>query len=61
MRPCGVTPGSQTYLEVQWVPTWEMGYPSTGKGGQSHSFFVLNMAPQLAQAYLPTLNYLGRR
>jgi hypothetical protein len=41
------------------VQTWEMGYPSTGKGGQSHSFFVLNMAPQLAQAYLPTLNYLG--
>jgi hypothetical protein len=54
-------PGSQTYLNVQWVQTWEMGYPSTGKGGQSHSFFVLNMAPQLAQAYLPTLNYLGAR
>jgi hypothetical protein len=53
--------GSQTYLNVQWVQSWEMGYPSTGKGSQSHSFFVLNMAPQLAQAYLPTLNYLGER
>jgi hypothetical protein len=39
-----------------------MGYPSGGgRGGQSHSFFVLNMSPQLAQAYLPTLNDLGRR
>jgi hypothetical protein len=56
-----LSPGSQTYLNVQWVQTWEMGYPSTGKGGQSHSFFVLNMAPQLAQAYLPTLNDLGQR
>ena len=25
-------PGSQTYLNVQWVQTWEIGYPSTGKG-----------------------------
>ena len=55
-----LAPGSQTYLNVQWVQTWEMGYPSTGRGSQSHSFFVVNMAPQLAQAYLPTLNDLGR-
>jgi hypothetical protein len=37
-----------------------MGYPS-GRGANSHSFFVLTMAPQLAQAYLPTLTYLGPR
>jgi hypothetical protein len=57
-----LSPSSQTYRNVQWVQTWEMGYPSgCGRGGQSHSFFVLNMSPQLAQAYLPTLNDLGRR
>jgi hypothetical protein len=56
-----LAPGSQNYLNIQWVETWEMGYPSTGKGDQSHSFFVVNMAPQLAQAYLPTLNDLGAR
>ena len=55
-----LTPGSQTYLEVQWVPTWEEGYASGGRGDQSHSFSVLNMSPQLAQAYLPSLTYLGQ-
>jgi len=55
-----LAPGSQTYLEVQWVPTWEEGYPSGGRGDQSHSFFVLNLSPQLATAYLPTLTYLGQ-
>ena len=54
-----LAPGTQTYLEVQWVPTWEEGYPSGGNGDQSRSFFVLNMLPQLADAYLPTLTYLG--
>ena len=55
-----LTSGSQTYLEIQWVSTWEMGYASGGGGDQSHAFFVLNMAPQLAQAYLQTLHYFGR-
>ena len=55
-----LTPGSQTYLQVQWAPTWEEGYPGA-RGVDSHSFFVLSMSPQLAQAYLPTLTYLGQR
>jgi hypothetical protein len=55
-----LTPGSETYLQVQWVPTWEEGYPD-GRGLDSHSFFVLTMSPQLARAYLPTLTYLGQR
>jgi hypothetical protein len=46
--------------EVQWAPTWEEGYPSGG-GDLSHSFFVLNLSPQLAQAYLPNLTDLGGR
>jgi len=55
-----LAPGSETYLQVQWVPTWEGGYPE-GSGLDSHSFFLLTMSPQLAQAYLPTLTYLGQR
>ena len=54
-----LAPGSQTYLEVQWVPAWEEGYAS-GDRSESHSFFVLNMSPQLAQAYIPGLTDLGQ-
>ena len=57
----GLAPGSQTYFEVQWVTTWDEGYPSGGRGDEAHSFFVLNMSPQLAQAYLPSLRDLGQR
>ena len=52
-----LAPGSQTYLEVQWIPTWEEGYSTGGR----HSFFVVNMSPQMAQAWLPSLNDLGER
>lgn len=55
-----LAPGSQTFLEVQWNPTWEEGYAS-GTGLMSHSFFIIPMPPQLAQAYLPTLANLGAR
>jgi hypothetical protein len=50
-------PGTQTYLEVQWIPTWEEGYSTGGR----HSFFVVNMSPQIAQEWLPSLTFLGRR
>jgi len=52
-----LAPGTQTYLEVQWIPTWEEGYATGGR----HSFFVVNMSPQMAQAWLPSLNNLGER
>lgn len=54
-----LAPGSQTYLEVQSVPSWEEGYAGGG-GENSHSFFVLNMSPQLARAWLPALTNLGQ-
>jgi hypothetical protein len=54
-----LAPGTQTYLEIQWDPAWQEGYPD--QGYLSRSFFVLNLSPQLAQAYLPTLTDLGRR
>jgi hypothetical protein len=53
--------GTETYLEIQWVPSWEEGYPEAGYGAGSNTFSVLTMSPQLAQAYLPTLSYLGQR
>ena len=55
-----LAPGSETYLQVQWAPTWEEGYPGA-RGVDSHSFFLLSMSPQLAQAYLSTLTYLGQQ
>jgi hypothetical protein len=55
-----LAPGSETYLQIQWAATWEEGYPE-GSGLDSHSFFVLPMSPQLAQAYLPTVTDLGQR
>jgi hypothetical protein len=51
-----LAPGTQTYLEVQWIPTWEEGYAS-GR----NSFFVVNMSPQIAQDWLPALNLIGQR
>ena len=51
-----LAPGSETYLEVQWLPTWEEGYP-----GKTKSFFILPISAQIAQAWLPNLTYLGQR
>jgi hypothetical protein len=49
-----LVPGTQTYLEVQWIPTWEEGYSTGGR----HSFFVVNMSPQMAQDWLPALTLI---
>jgi hypothetical protein len=53
--------GTQTYLEVQWVPSWDEGYAEAGWGFGSNTFGILTMSPQLAKAYLPTLTYNGQR
>ena len=50
-----LSPGSQTYLQIAWVPTWQEGYDLGDHGDEGCDFFVLNMAPQLARAYLPGL------
>ena len=52
-----LAPGSETYLEVQWMGSWEAGYPEAGWGFAPNTFGVLTMSPQLAQAYLPSLSY----
>ena len=52
-----LAPGTQTYLEIQWVSSWEEGYPEAGFSFAPNTFGILTMSPQLAQAYLPTLTY----
>jgi hypothetical protein len=51
-----LSPGSQTFLQIAWVPAWQEGYALPDHGSEEAcDFFVLNMAPQLARAYLPGL------
>jgi hypothetical protein len=52
-----LVPGTQTYLEIQWLASWEEGSPEAGFGFAPNTFGILTMSPQLAQAYLPTLTY----
>jgi hypothetical protein len=54
-----LSPGSQTYLQIAWVATWQEGYALGDKGDEGCDFFVLNMAPELARAYLPGLTLGG--
>jgi hypothetical protein len=51
-----LSPGTESYVQVQAVPNWEMG--SNVGGG---SFAVMTMAPAEAKSYLPTMKYLGER
>jgi hypothetical protein len=55
-----LAPGTQTYLEIQWLASWEEGYPEAGYSFAPNTFGILTMSPQLAQAYLPTLTYHPR-
>src|SRR5438874_1918400 len=52
-----LAPGTQTYLEIQWLASWEEGYPETGWGFAPNTFGIITMSPLLAQAYLPSLTY----
>jgi hypothetical protein len=53
--------GTQSYVQTQWVASWEFGYPEADFSFAPNTFAVLAMSPQVAQAYLPTLSYLGQR
>ena len=48
-----LAPGQQVYLEVQWGGSWLEGVP----GGAA--FYVRTLSPELGQAYLHTMRYLG--
>jgi hypothetical protein len=52
-----LAPGTQTYLEIEWLASWEEGYPEEGYSFAPNTFGILTMSPQLAQAYLPSLTY----
>ena len=52
-----LAPGTQTYLEIQWLASWEEGYPEAGFSFAPNTFGILTMSSQLAQAYLPSLTY----
>jgi hypothetical protein len=56
-----LAPGTQAFLQVQWGASWQQGYPEAGFGFAPNTFIITTMSPQLAQAYLPTLDYLGPR
>lgn len=45
--------GTQVYLEVQWGGSWLEGVA----GGEA--FYVRTLSPELGQAYLRTMRYLG--
>jgi hypothetical protein len=53
--------GTQTYLQAQWIASWQVGYPEADFSFAPNTFAILTMSPQVAQAYLPTLTYLGQR
>jgi hypothetical protein len=53
--------GTENYLQVQWLASWQVGYPEADFSFAPNTFGILTMPPQMAQAYLPTLTYLGRR
>jgi hypothetical protein len=45
--------GMQTFLEIQWGPSWPEGVA----GGDT--FYVRTLLPELGQAYLHSMRYLG--
>jgi hypothetical protein len=53
--------GTQSYLQAQWVASWQFGYPEAGWSFAPNTFAIFPMGQQVAQAYLPTLTYLGQR
>jgi len=56
-----LTAGTQSYLQAQWIASWQVGYPEADFSFAPNTFAILAMSPQVAQAYLPTLTYLGQR
>src|SRR5207244_245895 len=45
--------GTQTYLQVQWLPSWQVGYPEGTWSAAPNTFGILTMSPATARAYIP--------
>jgi len=56
-----LAPGTQDYLQVDWVASWTQGYAPASWNFSPNTFAILSMSPQVAHAYIPTLAYLGER
>jgi hypothetical protein len=56
-----LSPGTQSYLDVDWISSWTQGYTQASWSFAPNTFGILPMTPRLALAYLPTLGYLGER
>ena len=56
-----LAPGTEYFLDVDWVPSWNLGYPLIAGSQNFATFAIIPMGPQVAQAYLPTLHYLGEQ
>ena len=53
--------GTQSYLHVQWLSSWEVGYPEADFSVDPNTFGILTIAPEVGRAYIPPLTYLGQR
>jgi hypothetical protein len=53
--------GTESYLQVQWVASWQFGYPEVDFSFAPNTFAIFPMSQQVAQAYLPALTNLGQR
>ena len=56
-----LAPGTQDYLQVDWIASWTQGYPEAGWSFAPNTFGILAMNARVAEAYIPTLAYLGDR
>jgi hypothetical protein len=56
-----LVPDTQSFLQVDWIQSWTQGYPPASWSFAPNTFGILAANPQVAQAYLPTLAYLGER
>ena len=55
-----LAPGTQNYLQVQWIASWQFGYPEATWSDKPNTFGVLTMSPELARDYIATMIYLGQ-
>jgi hypothetical protein len=56
-----LAPGTEYFLDVDWVASWNLGYPYIAGSQNFATFAIIPMGTQVAQAYLPTLHYLGEQ
>jgi hypothetical protein len=56
-----LAPDTEYFLDVDWVPSWNLGYPLIAGSQNFATYAIIPMGPQVAQAYLPTLHYLGEQ